>query len=143
MHLPGLLETGRNAVLQVPKEGLQRREPHVPRADRVAACALEEVEDQLRAEVLDPDPAGADAQPLAGETRQQLEAGSVAVDRMAAGATVPWRVLAKERTDVGSEVRHGNALRACALSASRAICASRAGVASRYRYVSDTLAWPR
>ena len=113
IYLFSEFETGRNPVLEIAEEGLERREPKISRANGVFALCLqivEEVENELRGELLDPDPAGPDAQPSGGEADQQFEGEGIAFDRMPAGAPVARQVFAEERGDVGSELGHGEVL---------------------------------
>ena len=135
VHLPGEVETGRQAVFEVVKEGLDRRQPDIARADGVAAIGfqmVEEAEQEIGGEMLDRDRARPDSETPGGEAQQQHEAVGVACDRVPAGIAPARQMFAQERAEMGCEVGHGRAPR-CMSSASLAMARIRTGVACRYQ----------
>ena len=113
VHLLRQIEAGQHAVFEVPEERLDRRESHIAGAGLVLPLCfkmIEEGKNQLRREMLDRDCTRSDSEPIGCEADQQHEAVGIARNGMAAGIALPRQVLAKERTETGSEFRHDVAL---------------------------------
>ena len=93
VHLPGEVETGRQAVFEAVKEGLDRRQPDIARADGVAAIGFqiaEEAEREIGGEMLDRDRARPDSETPGGEAQQQHEAVGVGRGRAPPSADRPY-----------------------------------------------------
>ena len=82
------------------EEALDRGQSDVAGADAVAPFCLEmieEGEDGVDIEMPDLEPARADAVPVCGKGREQLEARGVALDGVPAGPPITGEMLSQER----------------------------------------------
>ena len=146
MDLSGDVQARGHAVLQVAEERLDRGKPRIPGADRVAAFALqgvEEVQYQRCRQVLDHQVARPHAETVGSEAGEHLEGVGVALDRARARPPVTGQIFTEEGTQVCRQRRHVELLPSYRCSVAKATCRIKAGVASRYQYVEAMLAWPR
>ena len=111
MGLSGQLRLSRHDIGKERADGCQSR---VARPDGIAAILLEVVEereDELGLEVIDPEPCHGSAELLRRVTQQKAECIPIAHDRVAAGIPLGRQVLREERGDEGGEGgvrrRHG------------------------------------
>ena len=104
IHLHGKVETSRQAIFEIVEEGLDRRQPDIARADRVAAIGfqmVEEAEQEIGGQMLDRDRARPDSETSGGKAEEQDEAVGVACDRVLAGIAPLRQMLAQERAEMG------------------------------------------
>ena len=136
MDLPDLFQSGWNAELDVPHEGLDRRKPGVAGRRGITALLLDvgqEVEHQGGVDVLEAELGGSLAQTFAGKDEQQPEGVGVSLAGVRAVAPLDRHVFAQEGGDQGGDRCHGAFPPAISASAAVAISVINSGVASRYQ----------
>ena len=135
MDLPDLFQGGRDAELDVPREGLDRGEPGIASSCVVTTLLLDvgqEVEHQGRVDLLEAELRGPLAQTVAGKDEQQPEGVRVSLACVGTVAPLDRHVFAQEGSDQRGDRRHASPL-ATSASAAVAISVISSGVASRYQ----------
>ena len=134
-----LFERRRLPVLKEVKERFYRRQPDVACLWRVPACVLqmfEECADQFRIKLLQRERRRFRPKFGRRELEQKLEAVSIRIACVLAGASVTREIITQEGFDMGGDRRHGCAPPDMKRSPAPAMSLRRSAVASRYQYVA-------